>query len=182
MRQTSRYMYMVSYHHSGTKHRAVESNGRGCSPQNAGQTLHESDSWSLHPRFLLGEVSDFNLDHEVEQIQQRKPIARVSNSSCSKYGLIILTWHNKRRHGARPMQTLTVGNLWKRNDCGLQHASQLCQQSRRSNRKKKINRTCRWLSREYRAKTLGKVSYFRYCSVGMRCSPQHRPKLNVENA
>ena len=44
MRQTSRYMYMVSYHHSGTKHRAVKSNGRGCSPQNAGQTLHGSDS------------------------------------------------------------------------------------------------------------------------------------------
>ena len=44
MQQTSRYMYMVSYHHSGTQDMAVKSNGRGCSPQNAGQTLHESDS------------------------------------------------------------------------------------------------------------------------------------------
>ena len=42
MRQTSRCM--VSFHHSGTKYMAVKSNGRGCSPQNAGQTLHESDS------------------------------------------------------------------------------------------------------------------------------------------
>ena len=75
---------------------AVKSNGRGCSPQNAGQMLHESDSWSLHPRFPLGEVywttklnrySKGNSSHGLQQV-------RLDHSSVL---------HNKRQHGATPV-------------------------------------------------------------------------------
>ena len=70
-------------------------------------------------------------------------------------------------HGPWPWESCEKETI-----AALQHASQLCQQSRRSNRKKKISKTCWWLvlTRECCAKTLGRVSYFRYCSVSLRAA------------
>ena len=174
--QGTRYLFITL----GTKHMAVKSNGRGCSPQNAGQTLHESDSPSLHPRFPLGEVywttmlnrhSKGNLSHRF----------RTSTSTVWSF---FSTWYNKRQHGARP-----IHGRWPWESCeketiaDLQRANQLCQQSRRLNRKKKINKIMLVTVQRVPCENLGQgvILSLLFGELARR-SPQHRPKLDVENA
>ena len=83
----------------------------------------------------------------VAQSEEHSPGKRA----CNMYGLIILQcliiWGSMVRDPCRPW-------LWesceKETIAALQDASQLCRQSRRSSRnsKKKINKTCGWLSSE----------------------------------
>ena len=80
------------------------------------------------------------------------------------------------------MHTLTVGNLRKETiaACNMQanfvsnHAGQIGRR-RSTEHVGDVQRVPR--------ENLGQgVILSLYCSVGLRCSPQHRPTLNVENA